>query len=71
MSRLNQHLSELDAAWKLVHQRWETTGDAWTDQVHDDFAVQYMEPLAQQTQAVARSLERLAQIVSKAQRAVK
>lgn len=32
---------------------------------------QQIEPLAQQTHAVARSLDRLAQVVSKAQRAVK
>jgi len=71
MSGFNQHLSELDAAWKLVHQRWEATSEVWNDRVHAEFASQHMEPLAQQTQTVAHSLERLAQVVNKAQRVVK
>ncbi len=71
MPSLSNQLSDLDAAWKLLQQRWQATGDVWNDRVHDEFAAQHIEPLAQQTQAVARSLERLAQVVSKAQRAVK
>lgn len=71
MSSLSNHHSGLDAAWELLKQRWEATGDVWNDRVHEEFAAQHIEPLAQQTQAVARSLERLAQVVSKAQRAVK
>lgn len=71
MPTLSNQLSELDAAWRLLQQRWETTGDVWNDRVHEEFAAQHMEPLARQTQAVARSLERLAQVVNKAQRAVK
>ena len=71
MPSLSNQLSDLDAAWKLLQQRWESTGEVWNDRVHEEFAAQHMEPLAQQTQAAARSLERLAQVVSKAQRAVK
>lgn len=71
MSSLAHQLSDLDAAWKLLHQRWEATGEVWNDRVHEEFAAQHIEPLAQQTQAVAASLERLAQVVSKAQRLVK
>ena len=71
MVTLFNHHSELDAAWKLLQTRWDATGESWTDQVHDDFATHYWQPLAQQTQAAQRSLERLAQVVAKAQRAVK
>lgn len=71
MASLTNHQYELDAAWKLLQQRWESTGEVWNDRVHEEFAAQHMEPLAQQTQAVAHSLDRLAQVVSKAQRAVK
>lgn len=71
MANLSSQLDDLDAAWKLIHQRWEAAGEVWNDGVYEEFAVQHMEPLAQQTQAVVRSLERLAQVVSKAQRAVK
>ena len=71
MSTLSNHHSELDAAWKLLQARWDATGESWTDQVHDDFAAHYWQPLQQQTQAAQRSLERLAQVVAKAQRAVK
>lgn len=71
MTNLTNHHHELDAAWKLLQQRWQATGEVWNDRVRDEFAAQHIEPLAQQTQAVARSLERLAQVVSKAQRAVK
>ncbi|GIK71668.1 MAG: hypothetical protein BroJett021_06560 [Chloroflexota bacterium] len=71
MSSLSHQLSDLDAAWKLLQQRWQATGEVWNDRVYEEFAAQHMEPLAQQTQAVAASLERLAQVVSKAQRAVK
>jgi hypothetical protein len=71
MSSLSHQLSDLDAAWKLLQQRWQVTGEVWNDRVYEEFAAKHMEPLAQQTQAVAASLERLAQVVSKAQRAVK
>lgn len=71
MSGFKQHLSSLDAAWKLVHQRWEVSGELWNDRVHDEFAVQHMAPLAQQTQATQAALERLAQMVAKAERVVK
>jgi hypothetical protein len=49
----------------------DATGETWTDPVRDDFAAHYWEPLAQQTQSAQRSLERLAQVVAQAQRAVK
>ena len=71
MANLSNHHGELDAAWQLLRQRWEATGEVWNDRVHEEFASQHIEPLAQQTQAVATSLERLVQVVSKAQRAVK
>ena len=71
MTSLSQHLAELDTAWKLIQQRWQATGDVWHDRVAEEFAAQHIEPLAQQTQAVARSLERLAQMVSRAQRVLK
>ncbi len=71
MASLTQQFVELDAAWQLLQQRWEVTGEVWNDRVYEEFAAQHMAPLAQQTQAVAASLERLAQVVSKAQRAVK
>lgn len=71
MPSLSNQLADLDTAWKLLQQRWETAGEVWNDRVYEEFASQQMEPLAQQAQAVARSLERLAQVVSKAQRAVK
>jgi hypothetical protein len=71
MSSLPNQLSELDAAWKLLQQRWEATGAVWDDRVREEFGAQHIAPLAQQTQAVSRSLERLAQVVNKAQRAVK
>lgn len=71
MTALSAHLADLDAALKLLEARWEATGETWTDQVHDDFAMQYWQPLQQHSQAAQRSLERLAQVVAKAQRAVK
>ena len=71
MSSLSNQLSDLDAAWKLLQQRWEATGAVWDDRIREEFAAQHIAPLAQQTQAVSRSLERLAQGVNKAQRAVK
>jgi len=71
MSSLTQQSTELAAAWKLLQQRWEASGAVWDDRVREEFAAQHIAPLAQHTQAVARSLERLAQVVNKAQRAVK
>lgn len=71
MSGLNQHLSELDATWKLLQQRWQTTGELWNDRVYEEFARQHWQPLAQQSASVARSLERLAQVVNKARQMVK
>jgi hypothetical protein len=71
MANLANHHGELDAAWQMLQQRWQATGDVWHDRVAEEFAAQHIEPLAQQTQAVAASLERLAQVVSKAQRLVK
>lgn len=71
MTTLTAHAADLDAAWKLLQARWDATGETWSDRVHDDFAAQYWQPLQQQTQTVQRSLERLAQVAAKAQRAVK
>lgn len=71
MTTLSNHHTNLAAAWQLVQQRWEATGDVWSDQMHDHFASQHWQPLMQQTQATQRSLDRLAQIVARAERAVK
>lgn len=71
MTSLFTHAADLDAAWKLLQARWDAAGETWTDQVHDEFAAQYWQPLQQQTQTAQRGLERLAQVVAKAQRAVK
>ena len=71
MTSLSAHAADLDAAWKLLQARWDATGETWSDQVHDDFAAHYWQPLEQQTQAAQRSLERLAQVVAKAQQNVK
>jgi hypothetical protein len=71
MTTLATHAADLNAAWKLLQARWDTTGETWTDQVHDEFAAHYWQPLEQETQAAQHSLERLAQVVIKAQRSVK
>lgn len=71
MTTLANHHSELTAAWQLAQGRWQATGEVWADQVHDQFAAQDWEPLAQHTAATVQSLERLAQVVAKAQRLVK
>jgi hypothetical protein len=71
MSSLNNTAVELRDAWQRLGQRWEDAKSLWTDPVRDDFAAHYWEPLAQQTQSAQRSLERLAQVVAQAQRAVK
>jgi hypothetical protein len=71
MPALTVHAADLDAAWKLLQQRWEAAGEVWTDAVHDQFAADYWQPLEEQTRAVQRSLEQLAQVVARAQRAVR
>ncbi len=71
MASLINHHAELDAAWKLLEQRWQLVGEVWTDQAHDQFAADYWQPLEQQTQATQRALERLAQVVAQAQRSVR
>lgn len=71
MGSLTNHQHDLDAAWKLLQQRWEATGEVWNDRVYEEFAAQHMEPLAQRTQAATQSLARLAQFVGKARLAVK
>jgi hypothetical protein len=71
MTNLSSQLTDLDAAWQQILQRWAATGEVWNDRVYEEFAAQYMEPLAQQSQAALQSLARLAQVVSKAERVVK
>ena len=71
MTNLSSQLTDLDAAWQQILQRWAATGEVWNDRVYEEFAAQHMEPLAQQTQAAMQSLARLAQVVSKAERVVK
>lgn len=41
MSNLTNHLSELDAAWKLLHQRWQAIGEMWNDRVYQELTSQY------------------------------
>lgn len=71
MTNLSNHLNELDAARKLLRQRWLAAGEVWNDRVYQEFADQYWQPLEQQSAAVAASLERLAQVVNKARQVVK
>ncbi|MBK7203341.1 MAG: hypothetical protein IPH87_22925, partial [Anaerolineae bacterium] len=47
MTTLSAHAADLDAAWKLLQARWDATGETWSDQVHDDFAAHYWQPLEQ------------------------
>lgn len=71
MSDLTNPIHDLDAAWKVLLYRWGATKEIWQDAVQQEFEQQHWTPLEEQTRAVQRELEALAQVISKARRVVK
>jgi hypothetical protein len=71
MNDLTDPIHELDAAWKVLLQRWGATKETWKDAVQQEFEQQHWMPLEEQTRAVQRELEALAQVIHKARRVVK
>jgi len=71
MSNLTQSMTDLDAAFRSLQQRWDATAELWRDSVQREFDAAHWQPLARQNQSTARSLEQLAQVIAKAKQVVK
>ncbi len=70
MSNSNAPVTQLDASLKVLRQRWEESKTLWNDPVRWDFEKRRWQPLEQQTQATLKEMERLADVLAKAQRNV-
>ena len=71
MANLSTTITQLDTAFQTLRQRWEHTKALWNDSVRRGFEDDYWTPLEKQTQTTQREMERLAQVISQAQRSVK
>ncbi len=71
MSSLNNTAAELHDAWQRLRQRWEDAKSLWNDPVRWNFEKDYWTQLEGQVQVTQREMERLAQVITQAQRSVK
>ena len=71
MSNLSSTAADLQTDWRRLWQKWENVKTQWNDSVRRGFEDDYWTPLEKQAQAVQREMERLAQVIAKAQRSVK
>lgn len=71
MASLSMTMSQLDSAWRVLRQRWESTREVWDDKVRRDFEKDYWTELESQVQATQREMERLAQVIDRARRSVR
>ncbi|MCR9201524.1 MAG: hypothetical protein NXI04_23015 [Planctomycetaceae bacterium] len=62
MSRLNDAMLQLEAAWRDVQEHWS---DGVAQKVEDDYLV----PLHSQVQAMNGTVEKLSSVLTKAERA--
>ena len=71
MSSLSTSVENLDAAWKMILQRWEAAKGVWNDRVQRKFEQEYQEPLERQVYATKQEMVRLAEVIAKARQSVK
>ncbi len=71
MASLSPTVTQLDSAWRVLRQRWEGAKSLWNDPVRWNFEKEHWAPLEGQVQATQREMERLAQVITQAQRSVK
>jgi len=62
--------NDLHTTWQRLTRRWEESEKEWNDPVRREFDKRYWQPLSQETQSTAREMERLAQVLAQARRAV-
>jgi hypothetical protein len=62
---------EIETPWKKLQQKWEQTTTCWDDPVSREFEQTFLFPLAEQVQQTQLELERLKEVIIKAQRAIK
>lgn len=59
--------TELNGALKDLRTSWDETSPVWTDAVRRGFEEEFLTPLDAQTIATLRAMDRLAQVLLKAQ----
>jgi hypothetical protein len=57
--------ARLSHALKALRERWEETKGYWSDQQARDFERNHLLPLEAQTNAAARGMEKLAEVLSR------
>jgi hypothetical protein len=62
------HKGKLVYAGRKLRLRWDETTLEWNDVVSRDFERQYLEPLEPKLVAAAQAIERLAEILDKAEK---
>ncbi len=71
MSNLSHSIDRLTNSWQVLQHRWQQTRVLWNDPVAWAFEKDLWAPLEAQVHETVREIERLAQVVSQAQRQVK
>jgi len=71
MVNIDPEASRLGSAFKKLNRCWLDTENSWDDKVKKRFEKEYMAPLEKQVRSTLREMERLSQVIKKAQRNVR
>lgn len=67
MSGLKRTATELEETWRWLCRQWDQTKSLWDDKVRRDWEEEFWTVLEQQVPATYREMERLAQVINRAQ----
>lgn len=70
MATLHSPLDQLETAGKTLHHRWEATRAIWNDSVSQTFESKYLALIEAQAQETRKEMQKFAQAIDAARRAV-
>jgi hypothetical protein len=71
MSAVATAQEQLRTGWHSLQQEWRTTCDLWNDSVHQRFEQEFWQEWEQTVPSTLDAMQRLAEVMSAAQRAVR
>jgi hypothetical protein len=69
-SLMNAH-DHLDQAWQSLQRQWQASSEQWNDPVSRRFEREFWEEYERVTLAMMAEIQRLAEVIAQARRAVK
>ncbi len=71
MAGLDMPIDQLSIAWKVLHKKWEDTRALWNDPVSQSFEKNYLTLFEGHTQVTLKEMQKLAQVITEAQRRIR